>query len=263
MSRTGIIDTHAHLDDERFDSDREELINKLRLDLTAVINQGCTLESSAFSIQMAEKNDFIYAAVGIHPEELATIKDDSYLDQLAIWAGHPKVVAIGEIGLDYYWKENEPKEVQLLRLRQQVDLARQMHLPVVIHDREAHGDALTFFQKEAQGVPAVFHCFSGSLEMAQELWRRGIYTGFGGSSTFKNSKKVRSVLAACPAELLLFETDCPYLTPEPYRGQRNNPAYTELVVQNAALLRGVTPAELAAQSTRNAQTLFTKLKLGE
>ena len=140
-----------------------------------------------------------------------------------------------------------------------MDLARQVHLPVVIHDREAHGDALAFFLNEGQGVPTVFHCFSGSLEMARELWKRGIYTGFGGSSTFKNSKKVRAVLAACPAELLLFETDCPYLTPEPYRGQRNNPAYTELVVKNAAALRGTTPEALAAQSTSNAHTLFTKL----
>jgi TatD DNase family protein len=260
MSRTGIIDTHAHLDDERFDSDRDQLIEKLGLELDAVINQGCTLASSAASIALAEKYPFIYAAVGIHPEDLATVKDDSYLDQLAKWAAHPKVVAIGEIGLDYYWKENEPREVQLLRLRQQVDLARQVHLPVVIHDREAHGDSLAFFLNEGQGVPTVFHCFSGSLEMARELWKRGIYTGFGGSSTFKNSKKVRAVLAECPAELLLFETDCPYLTPEPYRGQRNNPAYTELVVKNAALLRKTTPEALAAQSTRNAHTLFTKLK---
>jgi TatD DNase family protein len=260
MSRTGIIDTHAHLDDARFDSDRDQLIEKLGLELDAVINQGCTLASSAASIALAEKYPFIYAAVGIHPEDLATVKDDSYLDQLAKWAAHPKVVAIGEIGLDYYWKENEPREVQLLRLRQQVDLARQVHLPVVIHDREAHGDSLAFFLNEGQGVPTVFHCFSGSLEMARELWKRGIYTGFGGSSTFKNSKKVRAVLAECPAELLLFETDCPYLTPEPYRGQRNNPAYTELVVKNAALLRKTTPEALAAQSTRNAHTLFTKLK---
>jgi TatD DNase family protein len=260
MSRTGIIDTHAHLDDARFDSDRDQLIEKLGLELDAVINQGCTLASSAASIALAEKYPFIYAAVGIHPEDLATVKDDSYLDQLAKWAAHPKVVAIGEIGLDYYWKENEPREVQLLRLRQQVDLARQVHLPVVIHDREAHGDSLAFFLNEGQGVPTVFHCFSGSLEMARELWKRGIYTGFGGSSTFKNSKKVRAVLSECPAELLLFETDCPYLTPEPYRGQRNNPAYTELVVKNAALLRKTTPEALAAQSTRNAHTLFTKLK---
>ena len=260
MSRTGIIDTHAHLDDNRFDSDRDQLIEKLVLELDAVINQGCTLASSAASIALAEKYPFVYAAVGIHPEDLATVKDDSYLDQLAAWAAHPKVVAIGEIGLDYYWKENEPREVQLKRLRQQVDLARQVHLPVVIHDREAHGDALAFFLNEGKGVPTVFHCFSGSLEMARELWKRGIYTGFGGSSTFKNSKKVRAVLAACPAELLLFETDCPYLTPEPYRGQRNNPAYTELVVKNAAALRGTTPEELADQSTRNAHTLFTKLQ---
>jgi TatD DNase family protein len=260
MSRTGIIDTHAHLDDPAFDEDRDALIQQLGKDLDAIVNQGCNLKSSAKSIALAEKYDFIYAAVGIHPEDLATVTDDTYLDQLAEWAKHPKVVAIGEIGLDYYWEKNEPKDVQLKRLRQQVDLAKQMHLPVVIHDREAHGDALAFFQKEAQGVRTVFHCFSGSLEMAKELWKRGIYTGFGGSSTFKNSKKVQEVLKACPLDLLLFETDCPYLTPVPYRGQRNNPGYTELVVKNAAILRGTTPEELAAQSTKNAKALFTKMK---
>ncbi len=263
MSRTGIIDTHAHLDDPAFDKDRPQLLVQLRQDLEAVINQGCNLISSAASVKLAEEHDFIYAAVGIHPEDLAVLRDDQdnhYLDKLAAWAEHPKVVAIGEIGLDYYWEKNEPKEVQLRRLREQVDLAKQLHLPVVIHDREAHGDALAFFQKEAQGVRAVFHCFSGSLEMAEELWKRGIYTGFGGSSTFKKSKKVRTVLKACPKELLLFETDCPYMTPEPYRGTRNNPSYTELVVKNAALLRGESPEELAAQSTANARILFNKLK---
>lgn len=260
MSRTGIIDTHAHLDDEKFDSDREQLIKQLQVDMTAVINQGTNAESSAASIALAEQYDFIYAAVGWHPEDLAGIKDDSYLEQLAQWAVHPKVVAIGEIGLDYYWKENEPKEVQLLRLRQQIDLAKQFDLPVVIHDRDAHGDCLAFFQKEApKGLQVVFHCYAGSLEMAKELWKRGYYLGFGGTSTFKNAAKVREVLINCPAELMLLETDCPYLTPEPNRGKRNNPAYTELVAQNAAGLRGTTYEAIVEQTTLNAKRLFKKL----
>jgi len=260
MSRLGIIDTHAHLDDGAFDRDRHSLLDQLALDMTAVISLGTTEKSSEFNITLAEQYDFVFAGVGWHPEDLAGIKDDSYLYRLAELAVHPKVVCIGEIGLDYYWKENVPRETQLLRLTQQVDLAKQLDLPVVIHDREAHGDSLAFFQKTS-GVRAVFHCFSGSLEMAKELWKRGIYTGFGGSSTFKRSKKTREVLAACPDELLLFETDCPYMAPEPFRGQRNDPRLTEWVVKNAALVRGTTYEALAELSCRNARTLFGKMTL--
>jgi TatD DNase family protein len=259
MSRLGIIDTHAHLDDNRFDADRDQVMARLAVDMEAVINQGTNGTTNAASIALAEQYPFVYAAVGWHPEDLAGIKDERYLDELARLAQHPKVVALGEIGLDYYWKENEPKEVQWRRLQQQVDLAKQLHLPVVIHDREAHGDSLRFFQTEGVGVDCVFHCFSGSLEMAKELWRRGIYTGFGGTSTFKNSKKTQAVLAACPAELLLLETDCPYLAPEPFRGRRNDPSLTEYVAKNAALVRQTTFEDIVAQSTKNARTLFKKL----
>ena len=199
--------------------------------------------------------------MGWHPEELAGIKDEHYLDKLAAWAVHPKVAAIGEIGLDYYWKENEPKEVQKKRLLEQIDLAVQFDLPVIIHDREAHGDIFDIFRSEVPaGTRAVFHCYSGSLEMAKELAKRGYYFGFGGTSTYKNAAKVREVLAFVPDELLLFETDSPYLTPVPYRGKRNNPLYTELVAQNAALVRGTTFEALAAQTTKNVKTLFNKIK---
>ena len=171
-------------------------------------------------------------------------------------------MAIGEIGLDYYWKENEPKEVQLLRLKQQCDLAYSLDLPVVIHDREAHGDCLAFFQNEApKELKVVFHCYSGSLEMAKELWKRGYYLGFGGTSTYKNNKKVREVLAACPEELFVLETDCPYLAPEPFRGRRNDPSMTEFIAQNAALVRGTDFAHIAEQSTKNARTLFSRMNL--
>ena len=213
--------------------------------MVAVVSMGTTEESSRFNIALAEQYDFVYAGVGWHPEDLQGITDGGWLTRLGELAQHPKVVCIGEIGLDYYWEENEPKEIQLRRLREQVDLAMQLHLPVSIHDREAHGDALEFI-RQTPGLRGVFHCFSGSLEMAKELWKRGIYTGFGGSSTYKRNKKVREVLEACPAELLLLETDCPYLTPEPYRGRRNHPAMTEW-------------QELAAQSTQNARALFDKM----
>ncbi len=260
MSRLGIIDTHAHLDDGRFDSDREELMEKLSRDMEAVINQATTYETSLVSIEMAERYDFVYAAVGWHPEDLAGIKSESYIADLEKLAKHPKVVAIGEIGLDYYWKENEPKEVQKLRLHQQVELALSLDLPVVIHDREAHGDCMEYFCHQApKNLRAVFHCYSGSLEMAKELWKRGYYLGFGGSSTFKNNKKGREVLAACPAELMLLETDCPYLTPEPYRGRRNDPSFTEFVAENAAKVRGTTFEAIAEQTTRNARILFDRM----
>ena len=172
MSRTGLWDTHAHLDDPAFAKDRKELLAQLEQDLDGIINAGCDAPSSAMAVELAEQYDFIYAAVGYHPENLKGIAPN-YLEQLAAWAVHPKVVAIGEIGLDYYWKENEPKEVQKRIFLEQIDLAKQFDLPIIIHDREAHGDMLELFQKEVKGVQAVFHCFSGSLEMAKELAKRG------------------------------------------------------------------------------------------
>ena len=259
MSRTGLWDSHGHLDDEAFDADREELIAQLEQDLDGIVNPGCDAESSAKAVALAEKHPFIYAAVGYHPENLKGIADN-YLEQLAEWAQHPKVVAIGEIGLDYYWKENEPREVQKRIFCEQVDLAKQFDLPIIIHDRDAHGDMLELFQKEITGVQAVFHCFSGSLEMAKELAKRGYYFGFGGTSTYKNAQKVRGVMQYIPKELLLFETDSPYLTPVPFRGKRNNPGYTEYTARNAAQVLGMEFEELAAIATANTKRLFKKIK---
>lgn len=260
MSRTGLFDSHAHMDSDYFTDDRDALLTQLQEELDGIINPGCDEITSGFAVSLAEKYDFMYAAVGWHPEDLEGILDNSYLDELAAWAVHPKVVAIGEIGLDYYWKDNEPKDVQKRRLLEQLDLAKQFDLPVIIHDRDAHGDILEIFQKEVTGVRAVFHCYSGSLEMAKELLKRGFYLGFGGTSTYKNAAKVREVLQYVPDDLLLFETDSPYLTPVPYRGKRNQPGYTELVARNAAEVRGTTFEALAAQTTKNVKTLFNKIK---
>ncbi len=259
MSRTGLWDSHAHLDADYFAGDREPLLAHLQQELDGIVNPGCEAASSAFAVALAEKHPFLYAAVGWHPEDLKELPQD-YLERLAAWAVHPKVVAIGEIGLDYYWKDNEPKEVQRRVFLEQIDLAKQFGLPVIIHDREAHGDMLEIFQKEVRGVQAVFHCFSGSLEMAKELARRGYYFGFGGTSTYKNAAKVREVLRFVPRELMLLETDSPYLAPVPYRGRRNNPAYVELVARNAAEVLGVDCAELAAQTTANVRRLFSKIQ---
>lgn len=259
MSRTNLWDSHAHLDDEWFDEDREALIAQLKIDLEGIVNPGCDGVSSAKAVKLAEQNDFIYAAVGYHPENLKDIPAN-YLDQLAAWAVHPKVVAIGEIGLDYYWKENEPKEVQKKIFLEQIDLAKQFDLPIIIHDRDAHGDMLEIFQKEVSGVQAVFHCFAGSLEMAKELAKRGYYFGFGGTSTYKNANKVREVMQYVPKDLLLFETDSPYLTPVPFRGKRNNPGYVEYTAKNAAEVLGMDFAELAALTAVNTKRLFKKIK---
>jgi len=259
MSRTGLWDSHAHLDDDWFDEDREELIAQLKLDLDGIVNPGCDGASSALAVQLAEKHEFIYAAVGYHPENLKGIPSN-YLDQLAAWAVHPKVVAIGEIGLDYYWEENEPKEVQKRVFLEQIDLAKQFDLPIIIHDRDAHGDMLEIFQKEVSGVQAVFHCFAGSLEMAKELAKRGYYFGFGGTSTYKNANKVREVLKYVPKDLLLFETDSPYLTPVPFRGKRNNPGYVEFTAKNACDVLGMEFAELAEITAANTKRLFKKIK---
>lgn len=259
MSRTGLWDSHAHLDSDYFHDDREELIASLEPELEGIINPGCEEASSAAAVALAEKHPFIYAAVGWHPEDLKDIPAD-YLDRLAAWVRHPKVVAIGEIGLDYYWKENEPKEVQKRIFLEQIDLAKQFGLPVIIHDRDAHGDMLEIFQKEVSGVQAVFHCFSGSLEMAKELAKRGYYFGFGGTSTYKNSLKVREVMQYVPRELMLFETDCPYLSPVPFRSKRNNPGYVEYTARNAASVLGVDFDELAAQTAANTLRLFSKIE---
>ena len=201
----------------------------------------------------------VYAAVGVHPDHVGEL-DEVKMQQLREMCTMEKTVAVGEIGLDYYWKENEPKEVQKRIFLEQVDLAKQFDLPVIIHDRDAHGDMLELFQKEVHGVQAVFHCFSGSLEMAKELAKRGYYFGFGGTSTYKNAKKVREVMQYIPKELLLFETDSPYLTPVPFRGKRNNPGYTEYTARNAAQVLGMEFEELAAIATANTKRLFKKIK---
>ena len=259
MSRTGLWDSHAHLDDEAFDADREAVITSVGETLDGVVNPGCDADSSAKAVALAEAHPFIYAAVGWHPENLKGIPQ-GYLDQLAAWVQLPKVVAIGEIGLDYYWEENEPREVQKKIFLEQLDLAKQLNLPVIIHDREAHGDMLEIFQKEIKGVQAVFHCYAGSLEMAKELAKRGYYFGFGGTSTYKNAHKVREVLQYIPKELILMETDSPYLSPVPLRGKRNNPCNVELSARNAAEVLGMDFAELAALTTANCLRLFKKIK---
>lgn len=259
MSTAKLWDTHAHLDDSQFDSDRLELCEELGKTLGGVIDPGIDLHANGVAVALAKKFPHIWAAVGWHPENLKDIPKD-YLQRMAQWVQEPKVVAIGEIGLDYYWLENEPPAVQKKILLEQLDLAKQLDLPFIFHDREAHGDTMKIFQNEIKGVRGVFHCYSGSLEMAKVLAKMGFYFGFGGTSTYKNSQKTREVLSWIPRELMLFETDSPYLAPIPMRGKRNNPAYTEYTARNAALVLGVDYDELVATTTANTLRLFSKIK---
>lgn len=250
-----LIDSHAHIDDKRFDSDRAEAIARLAENgVAAMINVGADMDSSARSISLAEEYSQIFAAVGIHPHDAKEACGSDY-DQLAEWAGHSKVVAIGEIGLDYYY-DLSPRDVQQQVFISQLDLARQLHKPFIIHDREAHGDILAIIKKEARGLKGVFHCYSGSLEMAKELLQLGFYVSFAGPVTFGNASKLKEVAAAVPLERVLVETDSPYLTPQPYRGRRNEPAHVRLVAEEIARLKGLDPTAVAVATSSNVERLF-------
>ncbi|MDF2874333.1 MAG: ycfH [Sporomusa sp.] len=250
-----LFDSHAHLDDKRFDDDRHEVIVRAaEAGLVGIINAGACMESSARSVALADKHDMIYAAVGIHPHDAKDAKAEDY-EQLAAWHSLPKVVAIGEIGLDYYY-DLSPREVQQQVFIRQIDVARQLKKPIIIHDRDAHGDILAIVKKEAKGLTGVFHCFSGSLEMAREVIKLGFYVSFAGPVTFAKDGKLKEVAANMPLERLLVETDCPYLTPQPFRGRRNEPAYVKFTAEEVARVRGIEFAVLAEAATANTKELF-------
>ena len=250
-----IFDTHAHYDSGGFNADRDEVLSALPgSGVGLVVDPGCDVESSRRAVALAEKYSHVYAAVGIHPEDCAGCTDAGF-DAIRALCGHEKVVAIGEIGLDYYWAENPPKEFQQQVFRRQLDMAAELDLPVIVHDREAHGDTLAIVLEYPQ-VRGVFHCFSGSPEMAQELLKRGWYLGFDGPVTYKNARRAPEVAAVTPLDRMLIETDSPYMTPVPYRGQRNSSAYVHLVAEKLAEWKGVSPEELARVTTENGKRLF-------
>ena len=250
-----IFDTHAHYDAEQFDEDRDSVLASFpAANIGLVVNPGCDLPSSRMAVELAERYDFLYAAVGIHPEECAGYTDAD-LDVLRQLAQHPKVVAIGEIGLDYYWEENPPRGFQQNVFRKQLELARELDLPVIIHDRDAHGDALAIVL-EYPDVRGVFHCFSGSPEMAQELLKRGWYLGFDGPITFKNARRAPEVAAVTPLDRMVIETDSPYLTPVPFRGKRNDSRYLPYVIEKLAEWKGVSPAEVERVTYENGLRLY-------
>ena len=250
-----LFDTHAHYDDESFDADRDAVLTALpEQGVGLILNPGCDVESSRKAVRYAAAYPHIYAAVGIHPENCGGCTAGD-LDAIRALAQLPKTVAIGEIGLDYYWAENPPRDFQQQVLRQQLALARELALPVIIHDREAHADTLAIV-REFPGVTGVFHCFSGSPEMARELLKMGWYLGFDGPVTYKNARRAPEVAAVTPLDRMLIETDSPYMTPVPYRGRRNDSGYVHLVAEKLAEWKGVTPEEMARVTTENGKRLF-------
>ena len=246
-----LFDTHAHYDDEAFDADRDAVLAAFD---GLVIDPGCTLASSQAAVDLAARHPHVYAAVGIHPENCGDFVSE-HMDALRQLARKPKVVAIGEIGLDYYWPENPPRDFQQQVFRSQLELALALDLPVIVHDREAHGDSLAIV-KEYPALRGVFHCYSGSVEMARELLALGWYLGFDGPVTYKNARRAPEVAAVTPLNRMLIETDSPYMTPVPYRGQRNSSAYVYLVAEKLAAWKGVSPAELVRITAENGRRLF-------
>ena len=250
-----LFDTHAHYDDEAFDADRDALLAALpESGVGLVVDPGCDLESSQRAVALAERFPHVYAAVGYHPENCAPFVPED-VDALRALARRAKVVAIGEIGLDYHWAENPPRERQQDVFRRQLALAVELELPVIVHDRDAHADCLSIV-KEFPAARGVFHCFSGSVELARELWRLGWYVGFDGPLTYKNARRTAAVAAEAPDERILIETDSPYLSPEPLRGTRNDSRNLVHVVSKLAALRGTTAEAVAALTAENGKRLF-------
>lgn len=248
------FDTHTHLDDARFADDRAEVIQKVRdAGVTLAVNIGADMKSSETSVALAEQYDFIYASVGVHPEDVTHLTEAD-MDRLAELAQHNKVVAIGEIGLDYHY-DDVPKELQKKWFLRQIQLAQKLELPYIVHDREAHGDVLEII-RESGYFRGVMHCYSGSAEMAQELLKLGFYISFAGPVTFKNGKKTQEAAKQIPIERILIETDSPYLTPEPYRGQRNDSSMVQFVARKIAELKGITAAEAARITMENGKRFF-------
>lgn len=253
-----IFESHAHYDDKQFDDDREELLLSMKKNgIEAIVNVGSDFRGCKYTVELAEKYDFVYGAVGIHPSDIEDLNEETY-QWLKEKAALEKIVAIGEIGLDYYWdKEEEVQRQQRYWFKRQMELAREVNLPVIIHSRDAAEDTLKLMKEiHAEEVPGVVHCFSYSKEMAAEYVKMGYYIGIGGVVTFKNARKLKEVAAAIPLECILLETDCPYLAPEPHRGSRNSSLNLPYVAAEIARIREITPEEVIEATKRNAKRFF-------
>lgn len=251
-----IFDTHAHYNSSQFDEDREELLASMAgHNVGTIINVGASLEDCRNTLALAEKYDFIYAAIGVHPDEVGELNEEQigWLRREA--SGRKKVVAIGEIGLDYHW-DVEPREVQKAWFIRQLDLARELSLPVIIHSRDAAQDTFDIMKEHGAGLGGSIHCYSGSPEMALEYVKLGYHIGIGGVLTFKNGRRLKETAAVVPLERILLETDCPYMAPVPFRGKRNNSIYIDYVAQTLAEIKGISKEEVIAVTEQNAREVF-------
>lgn len=249
-----IFDTHAHYDSGAFNADRFDILASMpEKNVGLIVDPGCDLESSRAAIALAEKYSFVYAAVGWHPEDMDKLTDEGF-DEMIKLMHHPKCVAVGEIGLDYYWDAEHKGEQKALFIRQ-IELALELDKPVIVHDREAHGDSFDIVSRYPE-LRGVFHCYSGSAEMAAELLKRGWYLGFDGPVTYKNARKTVEVALECPLDRMLLETDSPYMAPVPVRGTRNDSRNVRYIAEKIAALRGLDTDELIRLTAENGKRLF-------
>ncbi len=249
-----IFDSHAHYDSERFDEDRYELLGSMpEKNVEYIINAGCDIPTSEVSIELADRFPFVYAAAGIHPHEADSVGAETY-DRLRELLAHPRVVAVGEIGLDYHY-DFSPRELQREVLAVQLEISKELDLPVIIHDREAHGDMYDILRRYAP-LKGVMHCFSGSAELMRESIKLGLHIGLGGSVTFKNAVHPVEVARETPLERLLLETDCPYMTPVPHRGERCDSSYISITARRIAEIRQMEVDHLLTETGNNAKRLF-------
>ena len=255
-----IFDTHAHYDDEAFDEDRKDLLKELNASgVIGILNCACSKASLATTNELTKEFSFIYGALGIHPSDANDYDEDVRKQIIEYVKENEKILAIGEIGLDYYWDENPDREIQKSVFRAQMQLAAELNLPVVIHDRDAHKDTLDIM-KEFPEVKGTVHCFSGSVEFAKECIKLGYYIGITGVVTFKNAKKIHDVIREIPLERLLVETDCPYMAPVPFRGKRNKSDYIEYIIEQIALIKEIDPKEVNITVNNNFNNLICKKK---
>ena len=249
-----LFDTHAHLNDPAFDPDREELMNGLAAKgVGYVMNAGCSLESSRDIVKMTEAYPWLYGSVGSHPDSADEVNEE-VIEEYRKLCGHEKIKAIGEIGLDYYY-EDIPRDIQKHAFRMQMALAKELDMPVIVHERDAHEDGMNII-RQFPTVKGVFHCYSGSAEMARQLTKMGWYIGFTGVLTFKNARKAVETAASIPLDRIVIETDCPFMAPEPYRGKRNDPGYLPRMAEKLAEIRGISVEEAIAATTANAKRLY-------
>ncbi|MBR6013270.1 MAG: TatD family hydrolase [Selenomonadaceae bacterium] len=253
------VDTHCHLTDEKFSDDLTEVYHRAENSgVIKIINFGATLDDSFRVVEFAKKFSGMFAGVGIHPEEIENFVENNSAEKIFNLAKENNVSAIGEIGLDYHWeKDSEKRILQQKIFIEQLDIARQLNLPVCVHEREAHGDALKILKNHAHGLRGVLHCFSGSLEIAREVWKMGWLIGIDGPVTFKNSAKLPEIVKAAPREMILLETDAPYLAPTPHRGKRNEPSYLVDIAKKISEIRGESLEEIAEYTTKNAEILYS------